>query len=63
MTAALLLALASSLGYGAADFSGGLATRGAHVLRVLVISSPTSLLVAVIAWPLAGGSRAAATVW
>ncbi len=62
MTAALLLALASSLGYGAADFSGGLAARGAHVLRVLVISTLASLLVAVVAWPLAGGSFSTATV-
>jgi hypothetical protein len=31
---AILLALARSLGYGCADFAGGLASRGAHVLRV-----------------------------
>jgi NADPH:quinone reductase len=35
MTAALFLALASSLAYGAADFLGGAAARGAHVLRAL----------------------------
>jgi drug/metabolite transporter (DMT)-like permease len=63
MTAALLLALVSSVGFGAADFSGGLAARGAHVLRVLVISTPASLLVAVIAWPLQGASFTAATMW
>ena len=39
MTAALLLALASSLAYGAADFLGGVAARGAHVLRVVVIAA------------------------
>lgn len=54
MFAAIALALLSSFAYGAADFSGGLAARGAHVLRVLVISSPASLLIAVLAWPLVG---------
>jgi drug/metabolite transporter (DMT)-like permease len=63
MTVALLLALVSSLGYGAADFSGGMAARGAHVLRVLVLSTFASLLVAVIAWPLEGGTFTAATLW
>jgi hypothetical protein len=36
---AIALALLSSFAYGAADFSGGLAARGAHVLRVLVVST------------------------
>jgi len=54
MTASLLLALASSLAYGAADFLGGVAARGAHVLRVVAIAAPTSLLVSLLLWPLAG---------
>jgi drug/metabolite transporter (DMT)-like permease len=54
MTAALFLALASSLAYGAADFLGGLASRGAHVLRVVVIAAPVSLLVELVLWPLVG---------
>jgi len=54
MTAALLLALTSSLAYGAADFLGGLAARGAHVLRVVVIAAPTSLLVGLLLWPAVG---------
>jgi drug/metabolite transporter (DMT)-like permease len=56
MTAALFLALASSLAYGAADFLGGLAARGAHVLRVVVIAAPVSLLVELLLWPAVGAS-------
>jgi drug/metabolite transporter (DMT)-like permease len=52
--AALLIALASSLAYGAADFLGGVAARDAHVLRVVVIAAPTSLLVELALWPVAG---------
>jgi drug/metabolite transporter (DMT)-like permease len=51
---ALLLALACSLAYGAADFLGGAATRDAHVLRVVVIAAPVSLLVELALWPAAG---------
>src|SRR3954468_13369631 len=54
MTAALLLALTSSLAYGAADFLGGVAARGAHVLRVVVIAAPASLLIELLLWPLVG---------
>jgi drug/metabolite transporter (DMT)-like permease len=54
MTAALLLALASSLAYGAADFLGGAAARGAHVLRVVAIAAPASLLVELVLWPAVG---------
>jgi drug/metabolite transporter (DMT)-like permease len=62
MTAALVLALASSLAYGAADFLGGLAARGAHVLRVVVIAAPASLLVELLIWPFAGASFATAAI-
>jgi len=64
MTVALLLALASSLAYGAADFLGGLASRGAHVLRVVMVAAPASLLVELMLWPVIGARFAAgAVVW
>jgi len=64
MTGALLFALCSSLAYGAADFLGGVAARGAHVLRVVVIAAPASLLVELLLWPLLGASfPAAAVTW
>lgn len=50
----LLLALASSFAYGAADFLGGVSARGAHVLRVVAIAAPTSLLVELLLWPAFG---------
>src|SRR3954451_17470642 len=62
MTAALFLALASSLAYGAADFLGGLAARGAHVLRVVVIAAPASLLVELLLWPVVGARFAPGAV-
>jgi drug/metabolite transporter (DMT)-like permease len=64
MTVALFLALASSLAYGAADFLGGLAARDAHVLRVVVIAAPASLLVELLLWPAVGASfDAGAVAW
>ncbi len=64
MTAALFLALASSIAYGAADFLGGVAARGAHVLRVVVIAAPASLLVELLLWPAVGASfPTAAVTW
>jgi drug/metabolite transporter (DMT)-like permease len=56
MTAAFFLALASSLAYGAADFLGGVAAKSAHVLRVVVIAAPASLLVELLLWPVVGAS-------
>jgi drug/metabolite transporter (DMT)-like permease len=53
---ALLLALASSIAYGAADFLGGFASRGAHVLRVVAVAAPVSLVVELLLWPLIGAS-------
>jgi uncharacterized membrane protein len=58
MSAALPLALASSLAYGSADFLGGAATRGIHVLRVVVVAAPASLLVELVLWPAIGASFA-----
>jgi drug/metabolite transporter (DMT)-like permease len=64
MTAALLLALACSVAYGAADFLGGVAARGAHVLRVVVIAAPASLLVELLLWPVVGATfDAGAVAW
>jgi drug/metabolite transporter (DMT)-like permease len=62
LTAALLLALASSLAYGAADFLGGLAARDAHVLRVVVIAAPASLGVELLLWPVIGADFVPAAV-
>src|SRR3954449_4684250 len=62
MTGSLLLALASSLAYGAADFLGGVAARGAHVLRVVVIAAPASLLVELLLWPVIGAYFAPSAV-
>jgi drug/metabolite transporter (DMT)-like permease len=53
---ALLLALASSIAYGAADFLGGFAARGAHVLRVVAVAAPVSLAVELLLWPVIGAS-------
>src|SRR3954464_3007092 len=64
MTAALLLAMASSFAYGAADFLGGVAARGAHVLRVVVIAAPASLAVELLVWPVVGARfDAGAVAW
>jgi drug/metabolite transporter (DMT)-like permease len=62
MTGALFLALACSLAYGAADFLGGVAARGAHVLRVVVIAAPASLLVELLLWPAVGATFDAGAV-
>jgi drug/metabolite transporter (DMT)-like permease len=64
MTVALVLALASSIAYGSADFLGGVAARGAHVLRVVVVAAPASLLVELLLWPAAGADfSGGAVVW
>jgi drug/metabolite transporter (DMT)-like permease len=52
---AAILAVASSLGYGVADFLGGLATRRAPVLRVVAVTAPVSLVVEITLLPLLGG--------
>jgi drug/metabolite transporter (DMT)-like permease len=52
--AALLLALGSAVAYGCADFLGGVAARGTHVLRVVAIAAPASLVVELVLWPVIG---------
>lgn len=56
MTTVLSLALLSSLAYGAADFLGGGAARGAHVLKVVLVAAPASLAVELLLWPLIGAT-------
>jgi drug/metabolite transporter (DMT)-like permease len=61
---AIALGLISSLVYGFADFSGGLAARGAHALRVTMVAAPASLLLEVVAIPLLGAKwESGAIVW
>jgi uncharacterized membrane protein len=48
---AIVLALASSLGYGCADYAGGLASRDVSVLRVTLISIPVGLSLLVVLLP------------
>lgn len=50
----LILALGSSIAYGCADFAGGMAARGSHVLRVVTISVPISLATVILFWPVLG---------
>ena len=59
---AILLALASSLGYGAADFAGGLASRDAHVLRVVAAAAPAGLLVNLLLLPVLGADWSTSAV-
>src|SRR4051794_26854652 len=59
---AILLALASAAAYGIADFAGGVASRRAHVLRVVAISAPVSLVVELTLLPLLGGRWSAGAI-
>jgi drug/metabolite transporter (DMT)-like permease len=59
---AILLALASSLGYGGADFAGGLASRDAHVLRVVAVAAPAGLVVNLLLLPVLGADWSASAV-
>jgi drug/metabolite transporter (DMT)-like permease len=51
---AIVLALGSSLAYGASDFLGGLKTRSVALTRVLVVVQTTSLLTLVVVGALLG---------
>lgn len=59
---AVLLALASAVVYGAADFCGGLATRRATTVAVVVLSQAAGLVAVVALLPLVGGSLSGAAV-
>jgi len=59
-----VFALAAALLYGSADFLGGLATKRAHVLSVLMVAGTAGLAVVVAAALLAGGPpRASGVGW
>jgi drug/metabolite transporter (DMT)-like permease len=62
---AIVLALASAIGYGGSDFAAGLASRGAAVIRVTLLASAVSLVAVLAALPFAAGHRpsAAALAW
>jgi drug/metabolite transporter (DMT)-like permease len=60
----ICLAAASSLGYGVADFAGGLAARRAPVLRVTAVTLLVSLVLEVVLLPAVGGRWSpAALLW
>jgi drug/metabolite transporter (DMT)-like permease len=59
-----LLALASALLYGAADFTGGLATRRAATIPVVVISQFSGMILLALLLPvLPGSSPSSADLW
>lgn len=61
---AILLALAGSVAYGAADFFGGLSARRSPALRVVAVSAPASLLPVLVVAPFVGGRWSAeAVLW
>jgi drug/metabolite transporter (DMT)-like permease len=62
---AILLALASALGYGGADFAAGLAAREASVIRVTIVAEVVSvlLMLLVVPWLSTGSPSAASVGW
>ncbi|CAM3591184.1 EamA family transporter [Kibdelosporangium persicum] len=58
----ILLSVAGACAYGVADFLGGLASRKAHVLRVVVISAPASLAIELVLLPILGASWTAGSI-
>jgi len=52
---AVVLALASAIGYGGSDFAAGLATRRASVIRVTLMSEAVSVAVVGVALAVIGG--------
>ena len=50
---AILLALASAIGYGCSDFAAGLASRSAGIIQVTLLASAVSALVVAAALPFA----------
>jgi drug/metabolite transporter (DMT)-like permease len=57
---AIVLALASAIGYGGSDFAAGLASRTASVIRVTLLASVASLAVVAAAVPVAAAHSAGA---
>jgi len=62
---AIVLALASAIGYGGSDFAAGLAARGAGVIQVTLLASAISAAVVAAALPFAAspGPSTAALGW
>ncbi|MGO9193391.1 MAG: EamA family transporter [Streptosporangiaceae bacterium] len=62
---AIVLALASAIGYGGSDFAAGLASRSAGVIQVTLLASAVSALVVTAALPFAASHppSAAALGW
>jgi drug/metabolite transporter (DMT)-like permease len=58
----ILLAIASACAYGVADFLGGVAARRAHVLRIVAISAPASLVIELALLPLLGATWNAGSI-
>jgi hypothetical protein len=60
----ILLGLTAAVLYGSGDFLGGLATRRAHVLPVLMLADTAGMVVALIAAAIFPGSISlAGLVW
>lgn len=59
----MLLALASALVYGAADFCGGLAARRAAALAVVALSQLAGLVALLLLLPVLGGDPTAVDLW
>ncbi len=62
---AIVLALASAIGYGGSDFAGGLASRSAGVIQVTLLASAVSAMVVTAVLPFAASHPpgAAALAW
>jgi len=62
---AIVLALASAIGYGGSDFAAGLASRSAGVIQVTLLASTVSAIVVTAALPFAASHppSAAALAW
>ena len=54
---AIILALASAIGYGSSDFAAGLASRTASVIQVTLLASTAAAVVAFAALPVGAGHR------
>jgi drug/metabolite transporter (DMT)-like permease len=54
---AIILALASAIGYGGSDFAAGLASRTASVIQVTLLACLTATVVVLVALPFAANHR------
>ncbi len=54
---AIILALASAIGYGSSDFAAGLASRTASVIQVTLLACVTATVVVLVALPFAAAHR------